>query len=151
MWELQETQKVVQIETKTSEPLPCGPYGAPQGSVLAGVLHTINSNDFPACHSDCQEAESVIFVDDDSDNVHADTEENLQHLLQTEVTKSVTWLSDNRLCTAPDKTKIMILWNKKLKTSRVKNEISISIADQMIKESQSEKNIGHNYEQWNNF
>ena len=41
----------------------------------------------------------------------------------------------------------MILWNKKLKTSRVKNEISISIADQMIKESQSEKNIGHNYEQ----
>ena len=39
---LEDTTQVVQIENKISRPLPCGPYGAPQGSVLAGVLHTIN-------------------------------------------------------------------------------------------------------------
>ena len=46
----------VQIESKVSQALECGEYGMPQGSVLSGLLHIINSNDFPACH---EEGEAV--------------------------------------------------------------------------------------------
>ena len=94
---LENRTQIVQIEAKQSEPISCGPLGAPQGSVLALLLHNINGNDFPACHDDCSSASSIIFVDDDSDSVYAETEDSLQQLLQTEINKSVSWLSDNRL------------------------------------------------------
>ena len=49
--------QLVQIESKTSEPLEVGDHAVPQGSVLGGLLHVINSNDFPACH---EVGESVV-------------------------------------------------------------------------------------------
>ena len=52
----------VQIESKVSPALDCGDHGVPQGSVLGGLLHIINSNDFPACH---EEGEAIVYVDDD--------------------------------------------------------------------------------------
>ena len=132
---------MVQIETKISDPILCGPFGAPQGSGLAGLFHTINSNDFPACH-DSGAAESVLFVDDDSDHVQAKTEQNLRNLLQVEVNKSVEWLSDNRLCTAPDKSKILVPGSSRLKQTRIRSELSINIEGQIITKSQSEKVLG---------
>ena len=48
---------MVQVESKISKPLEVGDHAVPQGSVLGGLLHVINSNDFPACH---QEGESVV-------------------------------------------------------------------------------------------
>ena len=36
----------VQVESKTSSPLTGGEYAVPQGSVIGGLLHVINSNDF---------------------------------------------------------------------------------------------------------
>ena len=39
--------QIVQIESKTSSPLEGVEHAVPQGSVLGGLLHVINSNDFP--------------------------------------------------------------------------------------------------------
>ena len=41
--------------------------GVPQGSVLVGLFHLINSNDFLSCH---EEGEAIVYVDDDSGTVH---------------------------------------------------------------------------------
>ena len=60
--------QLVQVEAKVSEPLEGGDHAVPQGSVLGGLLHVINSNDLPACHD---EGESVVYVDDNSDTVSA--------------------------------------------------------------------------------
>ena len=100
---LGDRKQCVKVESKTSELLDCEESGAPQGSVLAGVFHIINSNDMPDCH---EEAESVIFVDDDTDSVRAKQPEELVEKLQREVDNSVNWLKDNRLCVAGDKSKI---------------------------------------------
>ena len=138
---LENRTQCVQIETKVSAPVLCGPFGAPQGSVLAGVLTNINSNDFPACHVS-PAAESVLFVDDDSDHVQANNEQNLQYILQSEVNNSVNWLHDNRLCTAPDKSKILVPGTSRLKQTRLKNEIKINIDGNLVTECQSEKVLG---------
>ena len=55
---------MVRVESKTSTSLEGGDHAVPQGSVLGGLLHVINSNDFPDCH---QVGDSVVYVDDDSD------------------------------------------------------------------------------------
>ena len=94
------------IESKTSDLLECKESGAPQGSVLAGVLHIINFNEMHDCH---EEAEVVIFVDDDTDSISAKNPEELVEKLQREVNNSVNWLKDNILCVAGDKSKILIV------------------------------------------
>ena len=69
----------VQIESKTSSPLEGGDHAVPQGSILGGLLHVINSNDFPACH---QHGNSVVYVDDDSDTVSAKDQEEFRDLIE---------------------------------------------------------------------
>ena len=60
----------------------------------------------PNCHD---EAESVIFVDDDIDSVIANKLEDLVEKLQREVNNSVNWLKGNRLCVVWDKSKLLIV------------------------------------------
>ena len=84
----------VQVESQVSEQLLCGECGAPQGSVLAGILHVINSNDFPACH---EEGEAVVYVDDDMDHVSDSDPQVLRYKIEKEGKLSVQWLTDNKL------------------------------------------------------
>ena len=70
----------------TSEYLEFEDSGAPQGSILAGLFHIINSNDMPACH---EEGESVVYVDDDTDSVHAGHPDQLVEDLQREFNNTV--------------------------------------------------------------
>ena len=83
----------VKVESKPSTFKECKECGAPQGSVMAGIFHTINSNDLPDCHDD---AESIVYVDDDSDTVCDGDPEHLAARLHEEVGKTVDWLKDNR-------------------------------------------------------
>ena len=79
-----------------------------ESGVLAGVFHIINSNDMPDC---LDEAESVIFVDDDTDSVSAKNLEELVEKLRREVNN---WLKDNRLCVAGDKSKLILVGTEQL-------------------------------------
>ena len=63
--------------------------GLPQGSIMSGIFHIVNSNDLPACRDD---AESIVYVDDDTDNVQDGDPENLAAKLQLEVQETVNWL-----------------------------------------------------------
>ena len=131
----------VQVESRISEQLPCGDFGIPQGSVLAGLLHVIFCNDFPACH---QEAEAVLYVDDDSDTVSDCDPKVLKDKIETEAGLSVEWLKDNRLCVAADKSKLLIIGTPQLKLSKLNqaDKMNINVDGKIIEESSSEKILG---------
>ena len=93
----------------------------------------------PDCH---EEAESVIFVDDDTDSVSAKNPEDLVEKLQREVNNSVNWLKDNRLCVAGDKSKLLIVGTEQLKRTRLKNKLAIMFDQGIIEETTSEKLLG---------
>ena len=111
----------------------------PQGSVLGGLLHLINSNDFPACH---EVGESIVYVDDDSDTVQANDPVVLRDLMEQEANNSAMWLRDNRLCVAREKSKFMVLGTRKLRASKVTNEAKIVVDGKEITETKSEKLLG---------
>ena len=93
----------------------------------------------PDCH---EEAESVIFVDDDTDSVRAKKPEELVEKLQREVDNSVNWLKDNRLCVAGDKSNILIVSTKQLRRARLRNKLAIVVDQDIIEETTSEKLLG---------
>ena len=110
---LGDRSQYVQVESQVSEQLLCGDCGAPQGSVLAGLLHIISSNDFPDCH---EEGEAVVYVDDDTDHVSDADPGALQRKIEKEARLSVQWLTDNKLCVAPNKSKLLIAGTQQLRT-----------------------------------
>ena len=136
---LSNRTQAVQVESKVSNFLECGDHGVPQGSILGGLLHVINSNDFPDCH---EEGESVVYVDDDTDSVHSNDPVQLKNMMQKEVNNSVSWLQDNRLCVAGDKSKFLVIGTKQLRSSKLTNLLSINVDGQEIQETESEKLLG---------
>ena len=131
--------QLVQIEASTSSQIECEGHAVPQGSVLGGLLHVINSNDFPACH---EVGESVVYVDDDSDVVHEKDPEALRDLIEVEACNSASWLRDNRLCVAADKSKLLVIGSKQLKSAKEISEMVREVEGQVIEESPSEKLLG---------
>ena len=132
--------QLVQVESRTSSQLDCDDSGVPQGSVLGGLLHVINSNDLPACHDD---GESVVYVDDDSDFVKAEEPETLKIKIQAEAENSAGWLRDNRLCVAGEKSKLLILGTGEMRASKLSDEkLKISVDGKEIVETSSEKLLG---------
>ena len=102
----------VQVEAQQSTIEKLGDHAAPQGSVLGGLLFIINENDFPACR---EEGESILFVDDDTDVVEGDLPDELMQKIQHEANLSCSWLKDNRMCVAGEKSKLMIIGTKELR------------------------------------
>ena len=129
----------VRVESKQSPFIKCEESGSPQGSIMSGIFHIVNSNDLPACHDD---AESIVYVDDDTDNIHDGDPDNLAAKLQVEVQETVNWLKDNRMCVAGDKSKLLIVGTRELRASRLQNEIAITVDGNEITESTSEKLLG---------
>ena len=136
---LSDRDQQVQVESKTSEPLQGDDHAVPQGSVLGGLLHVLNSNDLPACHED---GEGVVYVDDDSDTVHASDPKELLEKIEKEANNSADWMKDNRLCVSAGKSKLLIIGTKQLKTSKNMGEAKIVVDGKEILESSSEKLLG---------
>ena len=83
-----------------------------------------------------------MYVDDDSDTVHAKDPEVLRDLIEQEAGNSADWLRDNRLCVAGDKSKLMVIGTSKLRASRIKREAKIVVDGKEIVETASEKLLG---------
>ena len=107
--------------------------------MLGGLLHVINSNDLPACH---QEGDSVVYVDDNSDTVSAKDPVVLRNSIECEAGNSAQWLKDNRLCVAGDKSKLLVIGTRKLRSSKIIEKAKIKVDNKEIIETDSERLLG---------
>ena len=62
--------------------------------------------------------------------------------MQKEVNNSVSWLQDNRLCVAGDKSKFMIIGTSQLRASKLNEALAIQVDGKEVIESESEKLLG---------
>ena len=137
---LSERSQSVQVEAKESDSVDLGDHAAPQGSILGGLLFIINENEFPACRV---EGESVLFVDDDTDVVSDPDPVQLMRKIQKEADLSCSWLKDNRMIVAGEKSKLLIVGTKELRRSKLTEEpLSILVDGKIVSETKSEKLLG---------
>ena len=78
---LSERLQRTKVQARTSNLEPTETCGAPQGSVLAGLLHLLSSNDCPTANG---VGNSVLFVDDQTDTVVAKDVVSLQEAAQSQ-------------------------------------------------------------------
>ena len=76
---LEDRRQYVMIESRLRDPLEVGDQGVPQGSLLGPLCFIMFYNDFPAVR---QEGSSVLYADDDTDNITDADPEALKVKLQ---------------------------------------------------------------------
>ena len=127
------------MESKLSSSSNLSDHGVPQGSILGGLIFIIFSNDFPESSN---AGESSMYVDDDTDVAHDGDPDQLKEKIQYEADCSANWLADNRMCVAGEKTKLLIVGTKRLRSSKLVSPIEITVDNMEVTETKSEKLLG---------
>ena len=110
--------------------------------MLGPLLFLIFYNDFPDVR---QDGESVLYADDDTDNVSDKNPESLQSKIQNEANISTAWVKDNGMVCSGAKTKLMIVGTKELCQVKLVNDnvaIEIVVDGCRVTESSSERLLG---------
>ena len=131
--------QIVQIEDKQSRMIPGSDHGGPQGSIMAGIFHIVNTNDVAESH---EEAESVIFIDDISSNTVDDDPDRLKERMEREAQLVVDYLRDNKLSVSGEKSKIITMGTSQLANRKEWSDIEVEIDGARIKNSTSESLLG---------
>ena len=97
--------KCIEIKGKQSETRFLSSYGAPQGSILGGLLFLINCNYLP---EEKENKMTTFFIEDTSEIVTENNEYNLKERLQQEANRSNEWMSTNKMRISKKKTKLII-------------------------------------------
>ena len=88
---LENRFQYVELNGEKSAKLPLL-TGVPQGSILGPLIFLIFNIDFPASSI---EGSSVLYADDNTDNVHDKNVADLEAKIQCEADKSTDWVKDN--------------------------------------------------------
>ena len=140
---LENRKQVVQVDSQRSEPKDVGTNGVPQGSILGVLIFLIGQNDFPENSDD--HCESVLYVDDDTDNISDENINNLEERIQRQATKSTQWIRDNNMVCSGDKTKLLIIATREQRNRKIlplNKKVKITVAGEEVEESTDEKLLG---------
>ena len=88
---------------------------------------------------------SVLYADDDTDNVRHKDPDILQQKIQQIANNSTAWVHDNKLVCSGSKTKLLVIDTKELRKSRLINKnkvLEIEVAGHKVKESECERLLG---------
>ena len=77
-------------------------------------MFVIYQNDFPENHTE-EESESILYADDDTDNVHDEDLNTLENAIQTKADASVAWIKDTQMVCSGEKIKLMVIGTRELR------------------------------------
>ena len=140
---LEDRKQIVQVESKRSEEKEIGENSVGQGTILAVLLFLISQNDFPASME--EDADSILYVDDDTDNVKDSDPEVLEQKLQIQAKKSTEWIRDNNMVCSGEKTKLLVIGTKGKRNQKLvanNKVIRVEVCDKIVEESKDEKLLG---------
>ena len=121
--------------------------GVPQGSILGPLLFIIYMNDIP---NSSQESKLILFADDTTVLYKSKTTQQLNLLINKDMSNLTNWFKTNKLLLNPNKSKLIIF--QKQNTNKVPNNISLNIDGTIIKPEKNTLFLGiqiQNNLKWN--